>query len=218
MVVEHIQISQEDVVTSALYNVPSVDPTAILVLAHGSSQGMSSALFDGVSNHLEFAGISVFRFNFPYIEEGRRTPDRSEKLESCFQAALSYIEKRSDGKKIFIGGKSLGARIAVKLASTSYRAHGVVCLGYPFHPPGKPDRINGELIRTLNVPTLFLQGERDPFAKINHIRPFIEESRQCSLIEIPGGDHSFNIKNQSDSLVHALLSQHVETFITDLSR
>ena len=218
MVVEHIQISQEEVMTSALYNVPSVDSTAILVLAHGSSQGMRSDLFDGVSNYLALAGISVFRFNFPYIEMERRTPDRSEKLESCFQAALSYVEKRSEGKKIFIGGKSLGARIAVKLASTSYRPHGVVCLGYPFHPPGKPDRINGEVIRTLNVPTLFLQGERDPFAKINHIRPFIEESRHFSLIEIPGGDHSFNIKNQSDSLVHALLSQHVETFITDLSR
>tara|TARA_Y100000588_G_C14123526_1_gene868313 strand:- start:424 stop:1080 length:657 start_codon:yes stop_codon:yes gene_type:complete len=218
MVVEHIQISQEEVVTSALYNVPSVDSTAILVLAHGSSEGMRSDLFDGVSNHLELAGISVFRFNFPYIEMERRTPDRSEKLESCFQAALSYVEKRSEEKKIFIGGKSLGARIAVKLASTSYRPHGVVCLGYPFHPPGKPDRINGEVIRTLNVPTLFLQGEKDPFAKINHIRPLIEESRQFSLIEISGGDHSFNVKNQSNSLVHALLSRHVETFITKLSR
>ncbi|MBH75235.1 MAG: hypothetical protein CL896_05555 [Dehalococcoidia bacterium] len=218
MVVEHIQISQEEVMTSALYNVPSVDSTAILVLAHGSSQGMRSDLFDGVSNYLALAGISVFRFNFPYIEMERRTPDRSEKLESCFQAALSYVEKRSEEKKIFIGGKSLGARIAVKLASTSYRPHGVVCLGYPFHPPGKPDRINGEVIRTLNVPTLFLQGEKDPFAKINHIRPLIEESRQFSLIEISGGDHSFNVKNQSNSLVHALLSRHVETFITKLSR
>jgi len=218
MVVEHIQISQEEVMTSALYNVPSVDSTAILVLAHGSSQGMRSDLFDGVSNYLALAGISVFRFNFPYIEMERRTPDRSEKLESCFQAALSYVEKRSEGKKIFIGGKSLGARIAVKLASTSYRPHGVVCLGYPFHPPGKPDRINGEVIRTLNVPTLFLQGEKDPFAKINHIRPLIEEFSHFSLIEISGGDHSFNVKNQSDSLVHALLSRHVETFITKLSR
>ena len=218
MVVEHVQISQEDVVTSALYNVPSVDPTAILVLAHGSSQGMCSDLFDGVSNYLALAGISVFRFNFLYIEEGRRTPDRSEKLESCFQVALSYIEKRSEGKKIFIGGKSLGARIAVKLASSSYRPHGVVCLGYPFHPPGKPDRTDGDVIRTLKVPTLFLQGERDPFAKINHIRPLIEESRHFSLREIPGGDHSFNAKNQSDSTMHALLSRHIETFMTELSR
>ena len=160
MVVEHIQISQEEVMTSALYNVPSVDSTAILVLAHGSSQGMRSDLFDGVSNYLALAGISVFRFNFPYIEMERRTPDRSEKLESCFQAALSYVEKRSEGKKIFIGGKSLGARIAVKLASTSYRPHGVVCLGYPFHPPGKPDRINGEVIRTLIQPFFFNRNLR----------------------------------------------------------
>ena len=93
-----------------------------------------------------------------------------------------------------------------------------MCLGYPFHPPGKPDRINGEVIRTLNVPTLFLQGERDPFAKINYIRPLIEASRYFSLIEIPGGDHSFNVKDQLDSLVHALLSRHVETFITELLR
>ena len=132
MVVEHVQISQQEVVTSALYNVPSVEPKAILVLAHGSSQGMHSSLFDGVSNCLELAAISVFRFNFLYIEENRKSPDRNEKPESCFQAVLAYIEKRAEGKKIFIGGKSLGARVAVKLATTSYSAYGVVCLGYPF--------------------------------------------------------------------------------------
>jgi len=85
-----------------------------------------------------------------------------------------------------------------------------------FHPPGKPDRINSDVIRNLSVPALFLQGQRDPFAKMNHVRPVVEQSNHFSLIEVPRGDHSFNIKDQSESQVHALLSRHIETFVTQL--
>ena len=138
MAIQGMTIFHEDVKTSVVYNKPDIETKAILVLAHGSSQGMHSCLFDAVAQRLENIGIAVVRFNFPYMEQGKRAPDGRKKLELCYRLVLADIERRAEGTKIFIGGKSLGARVAVQLASTGYKVHGVVCLGYPFHPPGKP--------------------------------------------------------------------------------
>lgn len=213
MAIQGMTIFSEDVKTSVVYNKPDLETKALLVLAHGSSQGMHSCLLDGVARCLENIGIAVVRFNFFYIEQGKKTPDGLKKLELCYQLVLADIKRRAEGTRIFIGGKSLGARVAVQLAATGYKVSGVVCLGYPFHPPGKPEKLNIETVVRLDVPTLFLQGTRDTFANIKYVRPVLEKVGHFSLVEVSGGDHSFIVKDQLAPQVYDFLSSNIESFI-----
>ena len=126
---------------------------------------------------------------------------------------FAKLKIKIEGTKIFIGGKSLGARVAVQLASTGYKVNGVVCLGYPFHPPGKPEKLNLETVVRLGVPALFLQGTRDTFANIKYVKPVLEKVDHFSLVEVSGGNHSFIVKDQQTVDVYDFLSSNIESFI-----
>ena len=138
-----------------------------IILAHGAGAGMDTPFMEAFATGLADRGFTVVRFNFPYMalraEDGKkRPPDRAPKLLAAYEAAIEAV--RTDAPLI-IGGKSMGGRIATMLAAEkpSLGLSGVVCLGYPFHPPGKPEKLRTEHLPAIPVPTLIAQGERDPF-------------------------------------------------------
>ena len=173
----------------------------VFVLAHGAGADKDSDWMVSLDELLTAAGLEVVRFNFPYMikraEDGkRRPPDRQPKLLEAFNAQLGQL---SAGKKIIIGGKSMGGRMASLLACDSdYQINldGVVCMGFPFHPPGKPEKYRGEHLQTIGVPTLILQGERDTFGNRGEVEGFAL-GKNVRLLFLPDGDHSFKPRVKS---------------------
>jgi predicted alpha/beta-hydrolase family hydrolase len=167
------------------------DAPLTLVLAHGAGAPMNSAFLNVVARGVAQGGVRVARFEFPYMrarrQGGRRgAPDPGPVLEVCWRAAIAHL---GGGKRLVIGGKSLGGRIASMVAD-SERVRGLVCLGYPFHPPGKPDRLRTKHLETLDTPALFVQGTRDTFGSREDVAGYrLSPSIQIAWIE--DGDHSF---------------------------
>ena len=142
---------------------------ATLLLAHGAGAAMDSPFMERFAGHAAAAGLAVVRFEFAYMAGHRsgkkRPPPAAEKLVGEFAAAAGAFLAESEGP-VLIGGKSLGGRVAAMLAGETDldpRVAGVVCLGYPFHPPGRSDELRLEPLANLRRPALIAQGERDPF-------------------------------------------------------
>ncbi len=173
----------------------------VFLLAHGAGADMNSDWMIAMDKLLSAREIQVVRFNFPYMikraEDGkRRPPDRQPKLLEAFRAEVNQISKHA---KIVIGGKSMGGRMASLLAcdsASSQRIDAVVCMGYPFHPPGKPEKFKGEHLASIDVPTLILQGERDTFGTREEMTNW-EFSKQVTHYFLPDGDHSFKPRKKS---------------------
>lgn len=166
------------------------------VFAHGAGAGMEHEFMQSVAKGLAFKGIRVIRFNFPYMikraEDGkRRPPDRAPKLLEAYQEVIEQV----DAQTLVIGGKSMGGRMASHL-SEHEKVAGVACLGFPFHPPGKPDKYKGEHLAELSKACLILQGERDTFGKREEF-PAFDLSDSVSVEFIPDGDHSFKPRKSS---------------------
>jgi hypothetical protein len=172
-----------------LYNGPEDGP--VLALAHGAGAPMDSASMEAVARGLGERGVRVARFEFPYMRarrEGgrRRPPDREPVLR---QTWLDVIAALGGGKDLVIGGKSMGGRFASMVADEA-GARGLVCLGYPFHPPGKPRQLRVAHLENLRTPALIVQGTRDPFGTRDEV-PGYRLSPGIRLFWSEDGDHSF---------------------------
>lgn len=173
----------------------SGDARWTLVLAHGAGQGMDSELMARIAALLGDRGFRVARFEFPYMarirETGvRRPPDPEPRLREAWLGVIDgLIGHGIAGDRLLIGGKSLGGRVASLIAGERPVA-GLVCLGYPFHPPGRPESVRTAHLRTLAVPTLICQGTRDPFGRPEEVAGYAL-SRSIRLEWIEGGDHGF---------------------------
>jgi predicted alpha/beta-hydrolase family hydrolase len=142
-------------------------------------------------------GVGVVTFNFLYMEQGRRTPDPKEKLEACYRQVIRAVREDSlaQGRALLVGGKSLGGRMASHLAAENDGGiRGLICLGYPLHPPGKPERERSAHFQNIRVPSLFVQGSRDAFGTPDELRPRLNLlSAPAQLRIVEGGDHSFSV-------------------------
>lgn len=171
--------------------------TVHVILAHGAGAPMTSPFMEGISHRLADEGLRVTRFEFSYMAarriDGRRRPSpRSELLVGEWLAAHAAVTANTGhGQYLFIGGKSLGGRIASLVADQLHaarRINGLICLGYTFHPPKMPDRLRTAHLEGLTTPSLIVQGERDPFGT----RPEVEALTLSPAIRfewIPAGDH-----------------------------
>ena len=169
----------------------------LFIFAHGAGAGMDHAFMEAVAKGLAKRGIQVVRFNFPYMvkraEDGKkRPPDRAPKLLEAYE---TVIQEFAADKPIVIGGKSMGGRMSSLLADND-KVAGVACLGFPFHPPGKPENYKGAHLAELTTPTLILQGERDTFGKKEEFEGFAL-SESVNVQFIPDGDHSFKPRKGS---------------------
>ncbi|MCF7486440.1 alpha/beta fold hydrolase [Vibrio sp. A2-1] len=172
------------------------DNPITFIFAHGAGAGMDHEFMQSVAKGLAFKGIRVIRFNFPYMikraEDGkRRPPDRAPKLLEAYQDII----EQCDADKLVIGGKSMGGRMASHLSEVD-KVAAMACLGFPFHPPSKPEKYKGEHLAELQKPCLILQGERDTFGKREEFTDF-DLSDSIRVEFIPDGDHSFKPRKSS---------------------
>ena len=166
-----------------------------LALAHGAGAPMDSAFMEAFADGLAGEGVRVVRFEFPYMakrrEDGKkRGPDGLEKLKTAWREVIVELPR-----PLLIGGKSMGGRIASLLAD-EVEADGLVCLGYPFHPAGKPEKLRVEHLAELRTPALFVQGERDALGSRSEVEGY-SLSDAIGLAWLPDGDHSFKPRKAS---------------------
>jgi predicted alpha/beta-hydrolase family hydrolase len=187
---------------SSLTHYPASTPGgALLVLAHGAGAGQRHPFMSGIAHALAARGIDVVTFDFPYMERNGRVPDRAPVLEARFREIVAAAMERPAlrGRRLFIGGKSMGGRMATHLAAQGVEAlAGVVALGYPLHPPGKPQQLRAEHLPAITAPVLIVQGERDTFGTPSELAPVIETMRApVTLHVVAGGDHSLTVRGRS---------------------
>lgn len=172
---------------------------ATAVLGHGAGADHRSAFMVAFGSGLSSRGINVVTFNFPYIEHGRSTPDPAPKLESTFRAAIRSVNEMPElaRGRLFIGGKSLGGRIASHLAASEQpiaNLAGLICLGYPLHPPNRPAKPRTEHLERIRVPIFIAQGARDAFGSPAELEPVLAHLKTSTrLFVVEGGDHSFTV-------------------------
>ena len=213
---ERIRIETPGGETGGVFAMPP-DPAALLVVAPGAGGTMDSPFLAGFTRAVNEASIATLRFNFVYTERGRKAPDAEPKLRAAWVATFDEAADRAPGLAVFVGGKSLGGRIAsMGVADGELHAAGLVFLGYPLHPPGKPDRVRDEHLYRIEVPMLFLQGTADPFARSEVLEPVLRRlGRRAEFHPIDAGDHSFRVRGakRDDREIGASLGVIASAFV-----
>ena len=181
----------------------------LLVLAHGAGAGQHHPFMTAVATRLSGRGIDVVTFDFDYMRERRKVPDRAPLLEQCFGAVVDWATARDEfaGHRLLIGGKSMGGRMATHLAAAADpRLSGVVALGYPLHPPGKPQQLRTAHLPAIRTPLLIVQGSRDTFGTPDELRPVVAGiPGPATLHVVEGGDHSLVVpRSPKDGVLDAV--------------
>jgi predicted alpha/beta-hydrolase family hydrolase len=190
------------------------DPsTATLLLGHGAGAGQRHPFMVAFAQGLSGLGIDVITFNFPYTEQRRRRPDPGPVLEACYRRVVAAAAARADRRlPLFIGGKSMGGRIATQIAAADRELPiaGLVLLGYPLHPPGRPDQRRDRHLPSISVPMLFVQGSKDAFGTPAELAPALASIEPAPAIHVvEGGDHSFT-RSKKDAAVQAALYDEIQ--------
>lgn len=181
-----------------------------LILAHGAGAPMDSEFMEDVAGALGDRGVRVIRFEFPYMAERRtsgkrRGPDRAPRLLESWR---EVVQECGNPAETFIGGKSMGGRMATMIAD-ELGVRGVSVFGYPFHPPGNLERVRTEHLKSLRTPTLIVQGERDLFGTRAEVDAY-ELSTAISIEWMPDGDHSFAPRKSSGITTRENLQRAIE--------
>jgi predicted alpha/beta-hydrolase family hydrolase len=211
---------------AALYAAEGEPLDVLLVLAHGAGAGHLHPFMTSYAQGLAARGVTVVTFNFPYMERGRKTPDRPPVLEDAFRRAVAgaAAHRPARAAQVMIGGKSMGGRIATHLAASLDRwpdgvppPSGVIVFGYPLSPPRGPrtgDRVTH--LTSLTVPTLIVQGSRDVFGGPDEIREAVGTRAPIDIHTVPTGDHSFAVLKSSgfeQAAVHGGIQDAVADWI-----
>lgn len=175
------------------------DVKYLYVFAHGAGAGMNHSFMESVSGLLSEEGIGTLRFNFPYVEKGKKSPDPAPILMQTIRSAVEAARKYSGDIKLFAGGKSMGGRMtSMADAKEPLGVEGIIFFGFPLHAPGKPSDERAEHLYNVSAPMLFLQGTRDKLADLKLLNPVIKNLKEkASLFIVDGGDHSFHLLKSS---------------------
>ena len=208
--------------TALVYRASGGEAAAALVLAHGAGAGQRAAFMVEFARALSARGLDLVTFNFPYTEQGRRIPDRAPVLESCYRAVIEAVraELESARHALYIGGKSMGGRIATQVAAadSALPVAGLVLLGYPLHPPGKPTERRDKHLPSVGRRMLFVQGSRDAFGTPDELAPVISTLQPAATLHIvQQGDHSFKL-SRKDPAAQAELYAALQRVIADWIR
>jgi uncharacterized protein len=190
-------------------------PSALFVFAHGAGAGQHHPFMAGISKALAAHGIDIVTFDFPYKRLQKSVPDRPPVLEQSFRDVVAAAGRWSKATRLFIGGKSMGGRIATHLAAQGLDAlSGVVCFGYPLHPPGKPEQLRTAHWPSITVRVLIIQGERDTFGTPAEFQPHLESmSAPIRLHVIARGDHSLAVRGRTSAEVQSEVADVAARFI-----
>jgi uncharacterized protein len=182
------------------------DARCLLVLAHGAGAGMRHSFMEEMAEELAGAGVATLRFNFPYMEQRRKVPDRAPVPTEAVLAAVRAAAEAAPELPLFAGGKSYGGRMTSQAVADTSRAadtslakvRGVVFFGFPLHPPGQPSTKRAEHLARVKLPMLFLQGTRDKLADLSLLRPICAKlGSRATLHIIETADHSFHVLKSS---------------------
>ena len=179
-----------------------------VILAHGACQGIDSPFMRFFHEALFQRGLLSVQFNFEYMDKGKKIPDPQPKMQALYRQVVSEVAEAHRPRRIIIGGKSMGGRVASYIAADTPQVNGLVFLGYPLHPPGKQDQMRDAHLYDIKVPMLFLSGTRDTFAE----RPLLEKvvnrlGDRATLIWTEGGDHSLKVGRKGGNTLEAAVGE-----------
>jgi len=222
-----IDITPSEQVMAIAYPAAPGKPAGVrLILAHGAGAGQASSFMVRFATALAARGIDAITFNFLYTEQGRRVPDRNDKLEACYRKVIDACRDGVLGgrppAKLAIGGKSMGGRIASQVAAADGGGlAGLVLLGYPLHPPGQPEKLRTKHLPGITTPMLFVQGSRDTFGTPAELQPHIGQLKApVELYVVDGGDHSFKVPKgtgRSQDQVYETVLDKIERWLLRLN-
>jgi len=200
---------------SGLLELPA-DAWLIYVLAHGAGAGMRHKFLESTAVALAGRGVATLRYQFSYMEAGQKRPDSPQVAEPTVAAAVRRAADLVPGVPIIAGGKSFGGRMTSGAAARGLLAgvKGLAFLGFPLHPPGQPGTQRADHLDQVKVPMLFLQGTRDPFARLDLLTPLCRRLEPRSTLHlIEGGDHSFNVPKSSGRSPAVILEEIADTLV-----
>jgi uncharacterized protein len=183
---------------------------ALLAFAHGAGAGMQHPFMESVSALLAGNGIATLRYQFPYVEAGRRQPDVPPVLEATVQAAVEQARHQAPGLPLLAGGKSMGGRMTSQAAARGLLpgVRGLVFFGFPLHAPGKKGDSRAEHLQRVDVPMLFIQGTRDSLADLDLMTGVAGRlGARATLHVVEGGDHSFRVPKRSGRTDQTVLEE-----------
>jgi predicted alpha/beta-hydrolase family hydrolase len=170
------------------------DGEVAIILAHGAGQGINSPFMKFFHEALPKRGFLSVQFNFEYIEKGRKIPDPQPKMQALYRDVVREVAEVHHPRKIFIGGKSMGGRVASYIAAGTEGVRGLVFLGYPLHAPGKHDQLRDAHLYEIELPMLFLSGTRDTLAERHLLEKVVQRlGPRATLVWTEGGDHSLKV-------------------------
>jgi len=194
----HIRVDAAHSVSALLQAPPKA--TACLVLAHGAGAGMAHPFMAAAADGLAARRIATLRYQFPYMEQGSKRPDRAPLAQGTVRAAVTEARKRCPELPLIAGGKSFGGRMTSQAQAEAPRegVRGLVFFGFPLHAAGKPSDQRAAHLSQIDVPMLFLQGSRDQLAELSLLEPLVRKlGRKATLHVIPDADHSFHVPARS---------------------
>jgi hypothetical protein len=221
-----VPVSTSAVTTALVYPSPTAHAGAALILGHGAGAGQRSTFMVDFARALSALGLDIITFNFLYTEQGRRIPDRAPALEACYRAVIDVVRAKVESarRSLFIGGKSMGGRIASQVAAADPELvlNGLVFLGYPLHPPGKPMERRDKHLPAIGRPMLFVQGTRDAFGTPDQLAPILAPLQPPPAVHVvANGDHSFKLSRKdpaAQAAVYAEVQRAIADFIGNVLR
>ncbi|HYM16437.1 MAG TPA: alpha/beta family hydrolase [Dehalococcoidia bacterium] len=181
------------------------------VYAPGAGSNIHDPFGAYAARELAAHGVATLRFQFPYMEAGRRGPDRPPMLEAAWRAAIEVA--RNDGAKLIVGGRSMGGRIASQVAAQGVAVDALALFAYPLHPPGKPDQLRDAHLSSIAVPTLFCSGTNDAFASPTELRAAARKVRRATVHLLQDADHGFSVPKSSGRTREDVWSEAVDAMV-----
>ncbi|WP_449407886.1 alpha/beta hydrolase family protein [Microbacterium maritypicum] len=169
----------------------------VVLIAHGAGTGKDHPFLTGFADALGALGYSTLRFNFPYVEQGRRMPGPAAHAVATWNAVVAHAREQAPSARIWATGKSYGGRMASMAVAEGLAVDGLAYLGYPLHPPGRPERPRAEHLPSIAVPQLFVEGSNDPFIQpLDQFESVVATCRDARVVWIEGGGHTFEVKGR----------------------
>jgi len=192
------------------------DARLLYVLAHGAGAGMRHAFLESISQRLAERSIATLRYQFPYMEQRARRPDPPAVAAATVRAAVMEAARVAPGLPLVAGGKSFGGRMTSTAQAEAPLAgvRGLVFLGFPLHAPGRPSDKRAEHLAQVQIPMLFLQGDRDEFADLKLLKPVVKGlGKRATLHLVEGGDHSFHVLKRSGKTADDVMRELVDAMV-----
>ncbi|WP_144877175.1 alpha/beta family hydrolase [Microbacterium sp. 1.5R] len=175
----------------------SGDGDTVVVIAHGAGTGKDHPFLTGFAGALNDLGLMTLRFNFPYVEQGRRMPGPAAHAIATWEAVVEAVREQHPGGAVWAVGKSYGGRMASMAVAQGLAVDGLAYLGYPLHAPGKPEKPRAEHLPAIAVPQLFVEGTNDPFIQPrSQFEEVVATCRDARVAWIEGGGHTFEVKGR----------------------